>query len=646
MAKTLAVYDRADPAAARVIIVAGSDFEGTPPKLFWPETLIYSLPGAELNQMLTLVVAIKLEMPCEPELLLFAGMNDHLHATGFLEQLKGDEPAPKRIWEAIQTLFAAMNEVQENVASTFGSKTRVVFTTSPGYASMPHALQFVYAVLILIAEGNTWGILMAAPNRELEPTNLRLCKSELAAAWADVSHALRGFYELANILIVLEEVLLLEISNFARQLKFSPAIRDDHPIINHLTASLWFRSMDLTITSSTSKSRGPSNERKNVAATEKQLESMVYRLTQERGRWPFLTPRLENATEKTKENAPPLVKQIWSFLEEQLEVAESREMTVTRFVTAANEVTIGGFWREHAKGELKTRRDHEILKFLIPCWGKEFMVGVFGAQETIFGAFVREILSMPISLLLALYLVYPRYLFNMGPAYMFSRGVEILRIDGYLALVLLTHGELVSFHRITKYGEPRSMGKTHSSIEAYSYKCAAGPKTLLVEYLLMQNRHMTGEEKNPKTKDEWRKVNGVMPLLTYLCLAMRSDPMGIIRGLEEVVTCIYGPAVTYAFPDPLVTAYRNSVTHLSLISVLDGTALIWCQQEVLRAQLSNTLLFGKVEDPELMVYNFRGQLQCKMGGKREGPIETYPKFWNLNPLTASGQEILRIPAWS
>ena len=99
LAKTLAVYDRADPAAARVIIEAGSDFEGTSPKLFWPEILIYSLPGAELNQMLTLVVAIKSEMPCEPELLLFAGMNDHRHATGFLELLKGDEPAPRRIWE-------------------------------------------------------------------------------------------------------------------------------------------------------------------------------------------------------------------------------------------------------------------------------------------------------------------------------------------------------------------------------------------------------------------------------------------------------------------------------------------------------------------------------------------------------------------
>ena len=41
-----------------------------------------------------------------------------------------------------------------------------------------------------------------------------------------------------------------------------------------------------------------------------------------------LTPRLENATEKTRESAPPLIKQIWNFLEEQLEVAEGREMTV------------------------------------------------------------------------------------------------------------------------------------------------------------------------------------------------------------------------------------------------------------------------------------------------------------------------------
>ena len=56
LAKTLAVHDRSDPGAARVNLVAISDFEVSSPKLFWLETLVYLLPGAELNQMLTQVM--------------------------------------------------------------------------------------------------------------------------------------------------------------------------------------------------------------------------------------------------------------------------------------------------------------------------------------------------------------------------------------------------------------------------------------------------------------------------------------------------------------------------------------------------------------------------------------------------------------
>ena len=78
-----------------MVIVAGSDFAGTSPKLFWPEIIGYLLPGAELNQMLNLVVAIKSEMPCEPEVLLFAGMNDHLHLAGLLEPLRNGNLTPK-----------------------------------------------------------------------------------------------------------------------------------------------------------------------------------------------------------------------------------------------------------------------------------------------------------------------------------------------------------------------------------------------------------------------------------------------------------------------------------------------------------------------------------------------------------------------
>ena len=66
-------------------------------------------------------------------------------------------------------------------------------------------------------------------------------------------------------------------------------------------------------------------------------------------------------------------------------------------------------------------------------------------------------------------------------------------------------------------------------------------------------------------------MEGGIPLLADLFLAMRSDPLAMIRGLGEVVTCVYGPAVTYAFPDPLVVAYHHSIVHVSLISVLDAT---------------------------------------------------------------------------
>ena len=93
-----------------------------------------------------------------------------------------------------------MKEVEEVVASRFGSKTRVVFTSSPVYASMPPALQFVYAILILIAEGNAWRMFMAAPNRELEPTNVRLLKSETGSGMGGFISSSEGILRVSRYL--------------------------------------------------------------------------------------------------------------------------------------------------------------------------------------------------------------------------------------------------------------------------------------------------------------------------------------------------------------------------------------------------------------------------------------------------------------
>ena len=49
----------------------------------------------------------------------------------------------------------------------------------------------------------------------------------------------------------------------------------------------------------------------------------------------------------------------------------------------------------------------------------------------------------------------------------------------------------------------------------------------------MQKRYLTGEERSPKTSEEVTEVIGGILLLTDLCLAMRFDPVGMIRGLGE-----------------------------------------------------------------------------------------------------------------
>ena len=87
------------------------------------------------------------------------------------------------------------------------------------------------------------------------------------------------------------------------------------------------------------------------------------------------------------------------------------------------------------------------------------------------------------------------------------------------------------------------------------------------------------------------------------------------------MTVIYGLAVTFAFPDVNLEAYRRSVLHLNLISAVDGNALNWCEQHVLRELMSKDLLFAKISEPELTVVNFDDHFRDRMGEVDRGHIE-------------------------
>ena len=76
---------------------------------------------------------------------------------------------------------------------------------------------------------------------------------------------------------------------------------------------------------------------------------------------------------------------------------------------------------------------------------------------------------------------------------------------------------------------------------------------------------------------------------------------------------IYGPAVTFSFPDVKVEAYRSSVLHLNLISAVDGIALNWCEQHAMWELMIEDLLFAKISGPEMTVINFDDHSRDRIG---------------------------------
>ena len=125
---------------------------------------------------------------------------------------------------------------------------------------------------------------------------------------------------------------------------------------------------------------------------------------------------------------------------------------------------------------------------------------------------------MSVNLLLASNLVFPRHLFNMGPASMFSRGAEALRIDGYLTLILLRQVNLAVYYCLMKYVDPIAMNRAHPTLDTHSYKCAAGLKTLFSGISLDRKLTPDGRSNEPNDQgrcqgNEWRHAPSDRPVL-------------------------------------------------------------------------------------------------------------------------------------
>ena len=165
----------------------------------------------------------------------------------------------------------------------------------------------------MLSEGK-YDVIISSPNREIDMENLRPLRAELPRVWSDISKAMRGFKDHSLHMLVLDEVLGLELSNFSRQLKLKPGIDDDHRVIVAMSNNVWFRGMDI-------KEEG--ERRNNSKDTRAHLEAMVFRTKPEANQWLHLSPRVAALGTDAFEQGPVMIRKIPAYLLKEMNLAEN-----------------------------------------------------------------------------------------------------------------------------------------------------------------------------------------------------------------------------------------------------------------------------------------------------------------------------------
>ena len=473
-------------------------------------------------------------------------------------------------------------------------------------------------------------MIIPAPNRVVDPENYYPSRSELPAVWADISNAIQGLRDCSTTRLVLDEVLGLELSNFARLLKLRPGVDDDHLLVQQVADDLWFRQMDHA------ENEQGRMIRKNMTSAEEDLMAMALRTKPHNNVWLYLSPRLCTLGEDAFEHAPAIIKEIHVYLKNLFDAQELAGGKMLKLMQDVNTMSL-----DVLATKAQYERSDAILGGMGVGWTPSFLSTCYPkAYRNLIASFVKDIRKLSIGLVLALYVTFGHENFVKGPANLFTQALADLRLEGLLTLIAMTYGRLGDLLVLLRYPE-QLLGTSrefNAQLETASLRKMKDWRTLLLQYLLQQNRSVTGEDKVATNAGECKQYCG-MPL----AIMMGIDPLALVHGLREFVTVVYGPVITFAFPDAQVKAYRNSVLYVNLVSVVDCSVLNWVEQSELRRLASDDRLFGRIAEPGWVLMDFNNHFKCRMGREDLSHIQFNPKLWNLRPVVKDTGEAVRVP---
>ena len=355
--------------------------------------------------------------------------------------------------------------------------------------------------------------------------------------------------------------------------------------------------------------------RKNMTSAEEDLLALALRTKPRVNVWLYLSPRLCTLGEDAFEHAPAVIKEIHAYLKNLFNERELAGGMMLQFMQDVNTMSLDKFQADILATRAQYEQSDAVLSGMGVVWTPTFLSTCYPrASRNLIASFVKDIRKLSIGLILTLYVKFGHENFVKGPANLFTQALADLRLDGLLTLIAMTYGRLGDLLVLLRYPEQLqgTSRKFNAQLETAWLKKMKDWRILLLQYLLQQNRSVTGEDKVATDAGECKQYCG-MPLLTDLAVMMRIDPLALIHGLREFVT------------------------------IVDCSVLNWVEQKELRGLASDDRLFGRIAEPGWVLMDFNNNFKCRMGREDLSHVQFNPKLWNLRPVAKDSGEAMRVP---
>ena len=218
---------------------------------------------------------------------------------------------------------------------------------------------------------------------------------------------------------------------------------------------------------------------------------MVLRTKPEANQWLHLTPRVAALGADAFEQGQVMIRKIHAYLVKEVNLAENAEEKAAEFVNRVCQVTLETFWTQKVKGEEGFERTDSMLEGLGAGWTASFLAKVYpNLPRYLIKEFLQAVVEVSIVELLALFVTFGAENFVKGPVVLLTEGVQILRLDGLLTLIGITHKNLGRLMNLTRYPE-----QMRENVRRFDVKKATDSwnqirdlRHTFIQYLLKQNR--------------------------------------------------------------------------------------------------------------------------------------------------------------